>query len=144
MGILFLRVGFLFQAVPLATDTEFPNVEAMLRCLPFVFGSSFTQNESVRQGRARKKNRDVQASGHQSAKGSLWSLRIMKSKWFPFPQSCLSLPLVSEASLLFHSKTQYTTGAKGQRQEMSLTLQPASVYFTPCYIVYCAGASSSS
>lgn len=94
--------------------------------------------------KSQKKNGDVWASGHQSQKGSLWSLRVMmKSKWFLFPQSCLSSPLVSEASLLFHSKTQCSTGAKGRRQRMPLTLQPAPVFFTPCHKAYCAGASRS-
>lgn len=72
--------------------------------------------EWIREARqSQKKNRHEWASGHQSAKGTLRSLRIMmKSKCFPFPQSRMSSPLVCEDLLLFHSKTQCSTGAKGQ------------------------------
>lgn len=68
---------------------------------------------------------------------------MMKSKWFPFPQSCLSLPLVSEALLLFHSNTQSSTKEKEQRQGMPLAVKPAPMFSTPYHKAYCAGAPSS-
>lgn len=40
-------------------------------------------------------------------------------------------PLLSVASLLFHGRTQYSIGTKGQWQGMLPTLQSASVFFTP-------------
>lgn len=68
---------------------------------------------------------------------------MMKSKWFPSPQSRLSSPLVSVALLLFYSKTQSSMKEKGQWQGMPLALKPAPMFSTPYHKAYCAGASSS-